>query len=283
VAPLIVLGAGQKGQLRIIELTPQRMSDWFDALWTLKFIGLLVMGVFLAYALFARTRQNMLRLWAWLPPALFLLSYPLLHVFRPRYFVFTLPAWALLAACSLEPAPARAKLRGVVTAVTLIAMIGLGFHWQVASRTSLARVEADYRGAARQLRLEARPGDAIDFSGMTGPRVHARLGLNYELRRGPRLREIFAAESMRERGRLSPRDCPEPAKCLSDSVTRLWLVAMNPKDKLYKDIPRARARLLQRRFELRGLKEHSGLTLALFTRKRERRKDPAVSHAKIVH
>jgi mannosyltransferase len=104
-------------------------------------------------------RYRFLLLWTFLPVALVLavsIARPLLV---PRYFIFSLPALALLAACGLAAIPSR-WLFGAV----LLLFMGISLHATAGYyQDRLTSPEDNWRAASQYLLGNARPGDAVVF------------------------------------------------------------------------------------------------------------------------
>jgi mannosyltransferase len=262
VAPLIVLGARQSGQIHTIPLMkPALRSFGVGAL------GLILISVSSLRTLATRRAPLTLALWALGPALLLVATHPVLHMYRLRYLTFTLPAWALLCAIGLEPAQASARTRGLITALTALALIVLGFEGQRAARGPTAHAKCDYRGAARDLAPRIRSHDALVFGGQGNQARHARLALSYQFRDGPPWNDVFAARSMAEMARFYAGECQEPATCLSAGVERVWLLTCAPSARLFEGVPGGREQLLKEQFDVRELHARSDVTLALLTRK----------------
>lgn len=267
VSPLIVIGATQAAQIRRIPLPPASTENLARALGSAHPLGQLTLAVFLLWAWCAPRASWLLRLWALLPPVLLIVTHPVLHMFRLRYVVFTLPAWALLIALRLDVQAASARLRTALRVVALVVLTTLQWGSHVKLRGSNACAASDFRSAARMIAAEAEPADAIAFGGAAGGLRHARLALAYELRSGPFLRDIFSQVSMREQASFSARECADPGACLGDDVTRLWLVTTASPSKLFEDMPEARTRLLGEEFRVAHVRKYWRGTLALLIRK----------------
>ena len=121
---------------------------------------------------------------------------------------------------------------------------------------------------AQHLMERAQAGDALAFGGGRGGLRRARLALAYELRdkaHGAHLPDVFASESMAERGQFAATECLDPAACLPSGTSRIWLVTNSTPSALYEGIPQARAQLLQSRFFVAETIALPTGTLALFT------------------
>ncbi|MFC7248129.1 glycosyltransferase family 39 protein [Catellatospora aurea] len=108
VLPLLWLGKRQTGQIGWIgdrgeESIREFITSIFGSLW----VGLAVLGLALLSVRLAEPRRRFLLAWALLPPAAVLALTPVINMMLSRYLLFTVPAWVLLAACTLREASAR--------------------------------------------------------------------------------------------------------------------------------------------------------------------------------
>ncbi|MER7706303.1 glycosyltransferase family 39 protein [Kitasatospora sp. NPDC097605] len=233
-SPLLLLGAGQSGQIAWNE------RDW-DDLGTLvtDLAGsaafgwtLLVVGVLGAASLLVLRQQGAgpLICWALLPVLLTLGTAHWLHLFLARYLLFTVPAWALLGAEAVGRLPglvARFTASGtpprwvagpapLVAAVALAAV--LAWPAQATVRDDLAG-EADARAAARLITGDLRPGDGVVYE----PGSSLRRSLAYELRGRPAPADVLQRVSAEQAGSFGALECEEPARCLA-GTRRVWLL-----------------------------------------------------------
>ncbi|ROT27987.1 glycosyltransferase family 39 protein [Micromonospora sp. HM5-17] len=230
----------------------------------------------LALAGLAVSRWPGLALAAWALPApvtAYLVS-DQMQIFYPRYLLFTMPAWVLLAAAGTlfvarlgTPATAplrRPVLRSVLAGAVAVAVaVGFGLPEHRAVRHDLVEDEYAFRQVAIFIRAEARPGDGIAYSGYR----YLRRAIAYELRHHPRPIDVFLAVPARERGWYHDRECPRSAECLGD-VQRIWLVTVrggaNPLDRE----PGARGQLLRDRFTVARVAEFPRIRVLELVRKR---------------
>jgi mannosyltransferase len=264
--PLILLAQGQSGQINDIPLPALEEKHFERSLGSGHWLGQLAVALLLVRALSVRS-PLWLKVWAVWPLFLLLATHVFIHMFRLRYLVFTLPAWALLLARSLDFSRADLRLRSWLTVGVAALMMSLGYKTQLKLRMQNARASSDYREAAQHVRAHAQPGDAIAFAGASGKLRHARLAMAYEFRHGPVLPDVFAARSMIQEGKFSAQECREPAACLSSSTERIWLVAGTPLADVFAGMPPARASLLRRDFEIAETRAHWHGSVLLLRRK----------------
>ncbi|MFF3454562.1 glycosyltransferase family 39 protein [Streptomyces sp. NPDC002730] len=188
--------------------------------------------------------------------------------FDARYFVFTLPAWALLAGAAIAGIRYR-----VVLPLALVMLAFLAVHDQRGVRGDYAHQwvaypaedfgpRMDYKGAARIIRDGYRSGDAVVYDRPGCHYTRCDLGVTFYLPRDLKLRDVFLGLPATERNDLTPADCPAPAACLG-AEPRIWLVAAwNPQDPI-KQLPAAQAQALREHYVVTRAERVSGLTVAL--------------------
>jgi mannosyltransferase len=263
VLPLVLIGATQAAQIRAIDLPPANTENLARALGSAHPCGQLAMVALLSWAWCAPRGSWLVRLWALLPLVFLFVTHPFLHMFRLRYLVFTLPAWALLVALRLAVRSASARMHRLITLGIVVALGTLQWSSHAKLRSENARPASDFRGAARVVIAHAQAADAIAFGGAAGGLRRARLALAYELREGPYVRDLFSQSSMREEALFSAREWADASACLGDQVTRVWLVTTAPASKLFEGMPAARASLFRREFEVVQIRSSWRATTAL--------------------
>lgn len=265
--PLVLAGRAQSAQINDIPLPDLSTQNFSRALGTGQLAVQLLLAAFLVYALCAPRANMLLRTWAVLPLLFLAATHSTLHLFRLRYLVFTLPAWLLLSALSLERPQSSRRINALITAFAALLMVTATWKMHTKFRSALGHASADYRALAQHLSQHARAGDALAFGGVRGGLRRARLAMAYQLRgvQGTSLPDIFEAESMAERGLFAATECVDPAACLPSGTSRIWLVTNSTPSALYEGIPQARAQLLQTRFFVADTIALPTGTLALFS------------------
>ncbi|BCJ78020.1 hypothetical protein CS0771_75640 [Catellatospora sp. IY07-71] len=286
VAPLLWLGKRQTGQIGWIgdrgeESIREFLTSIFGSMW----VGLAVVALAVLSVRLGEPRRRFLLAWALLPPAAVLALTPVINMMLSRYLLFTVPAWVLLAACTLRQLSARAAalvpaagarppraLAGdgpawavSLAALALLALVGL--PGQVEARTLPGGNQADLRTAAEIMKPRLLPGDAIAYGGDAygGPRTFRR-GMTFELRDVPGApKDVFVAVRGQDRGSFEAVECDDPAACAA-GVTRLWLVTSAPDRDLFAHMPVARAELLRDEFTTVFAQRTQGVAVALLVR-----------------
>ncbi|BCB81987.1 hypothetical protein GCM10022251_52410 [Phytohabitans flavus] len=195
-----------------------------------------VFGVLGAVTLWRRHRvvAPVLVVWAVLPIVFVYVTYPVLHMFLARYVLYTLPAWALLAAtavCAVGGFVTRrqttwARLLGAMLLLPLFAYAVVPGQREV--RASPVIGQPDYKGAIDVIRANARPGDAIAYNDVFGQLSDlAREAVDYEMRDDPRPTDVFMTQTSVARGSYSAAECAlkDQPVCQPVAAERIWLIS----------------------------------------------------------
>jgi mannosyltransferase len=269
-APLLYLASRQSGQVSWIK------SDWaavqrypaelFGS--TIVFCAVVLIGL-VGAARLAHIRPDValpLLAWAVVPPLLSYATVDFAHLFLAKYSLFTLPAWALLAAgvfASPSPYARRAfslpQLAGVLAVVLVLSLLGL--EGQREMRRSPLAGEPDFRAAATVVEAQFQPGDGIAY---VGTYRWARLPFAYELHRA-KPADVFAAVSPAQNGWFYPRECADPARCLG-STPRIWLVVSNYDNDDYRGLPANQAEELRRDYQVTSTHKFESIRVLLLVR-----------------
>jgi len=251
---LLCLGSRERGQIAWIERAdPAALLDYPE-----KLLGIaLLAGLVLALAVLSfspRWPTLVHASWALIPTGCIFAAGMITPLWTPRYLLFTIPAWVLLAATTLGRVPVR---RSVVV-LLLVAVI--------AAPTQLRMRESDGHGqgtreVAALLSERARPGDGIIYSTRTSPWVGRDLLAHY-VPAASRPRDLLALSPPRTAGHLVAEECMDVSRCLG-GTQRVWVIAIGEfRDPLVGVEERKRKPLTHHR--LCGVWHPEGLTLALF-------------------
>lgn len=219
---------------------------------------------------FVRRRQvvTALLVWAIAPPVLTYVTFPLLHLFLYRYLLFTLPAWALLAAGGLDGISRlvfrRAWPQALLAAVALPTLALLVLPAHQAARTPIVPGEPDYRAAAQTIAQGQRSDDGIVFAGTKRP---PRMGIAYEMRDQARPADVLVASTSAELGSFGVTECPVTLTCL-DHRKRIWLVSTSFSNDPWSDMPKEKASALRRVFTVARAQQLQRIQVYLLVRKR---------------
>ena len=195
--------------------------------------------------------------------------------FFPRYLLFTVAAWAVLAGIGLSRLDARIG----VSAVLILAILGAGDQ-QVIRETGAHSWSSypvgsgvhymDYASAAAFVARQARAGDGIIYQEQRDRWLMVGYGLQYYLARDmpngvPVPHQLFIARTAAEAGTLYPELCRQPAACLG-AEPRIWVIGVGRQKSPYRAVTPAQAAVLRPRYRLSLVKHERGLTTFLLTR-----------------
>jgi mannosyltransferase len=227
-SPLLIVGRAQSDQVNWIPATT--LDRTVEALTrftgshkvTAVLLGLVLLGV---WPLGRRTAT--LLTWAVGPFVALLLASPFVDLLLDRYMLFTLPAFALLAAAAVERyagtvvAGGRAGWHRWAAPVLVVALVlALGVETIAANRRVDATPEPDLRAAARLIAAGYQPGDSIGYQGRT-PELWA-WAVRYYLPAGVDAPTLFLAPGPSVRYTAA---CAGGPAC--PAVSRVWLVNTN--------------------------------------------------------
>ncbi|MER7456170.1 glycosyltransferase family 39 protein [Micromonospora sp. NPDC126480] len=255
VMPLAYTGSGQSGAIEwikadraaVVEL-PMRLFGSYPV--ALAVCATALVGIPLLAVLRNRGVTAALVAWAVFPPVFTLATFPLLHLFLFRYLLFTLPAWALLAAGALHGASRllfrRAWPQLLIAVGALPALALLTLPTQQELRGPLVDGEPDYRAAAEVISANLRPGDGVIFAGRTRP---PRMGMAYQMRDVPRPDDILLVRSAAEIGDFGVEECPVTLPCLVNR-DRIWVVSTSYSREAFAEMAEERAATLNRLYQV---------------------------------
>jgi mannosyltransferase len=209
--------------------------------------------------------------------AVWLASQGAYSYFFPRYLLFTVGAWAVLAGIGLS----RLDARVAAAAVLVIAMLGAGdqqvirevgaHNWTFYPAGS-GGYYMDYASGAAFVAGQARAGDGIVYQAAENQDnwLMVGYGLQYYLARDmpngvPVPRELFIARTAAEAGTLYPEPCQHPAACLG-AEPRIWVIGVGRQTGPYQAVTPAQAAVLKPRYRLTLVKHQRSLTMFLLTR-----------------
>jgi mannosyltransferase len=197
--------------------------------------------------------------------------------FFPRYLLFTVAAWAILAGMGLS----RLDARIAAAAVLIIAVLAAGnqqvirepgAHSWASYPVGYGGSYLDYAGAAALVARQAKAGDGIVYQAQEDQLSWLMIGygLQYYLARDmpngvPVPRDLFIAETAARAGTLYPVPCKHPGACIG-AQARIWIIGSGYEKSPYQAITPAQATLLRPRYRLSLVKHVPSLTVFLLTR-----------------
>jgi mannosyltransferase len=215
-----------------------------------------------------RAVAAMLATWALVPPIFCYVSFSVLHLFLPRYMLFILPAWSILAAvAACRTGQVVWRHLWPLTAIAVVAVVAwVGLPAQGVVRESPVAGQPDYRGAITMIHDKLDPADGIVYNDTFGHLSDlAREAVAYEMRDEPQPRDVFLRQTAQQRGSYSASECADPKPCLG-STPRLWLIYTGYSSDPFAGMSPDRAALLKLDYKAGGTYKFSGGALVLLTR-----------------
>ncbi|MBO4210950.1 hypothetical protein GSF22_33910, partial [Micromonospora echinofusca] len=181
-------------------------------------------------------------------------------LFLPRYLLFTLPAWALLAGIALG------RVHVGLTVGTLAVVVALAVPQQLAIREPDGHSEAGHQLAAL-IADGYRTGDGIVYgTADPGGSWVARDTVEHYVPVDRRPLDLLATRPQRTGGQLAATECTDTARCLGEPA-RLWIVRLGYHGDALSGLGDQKEPLLRQHY-LTGQTWHlPGFTLALVTRR----------------
>jgi mannosyltransferase len=260
VLPLIWLGHGQKSQIGWIPpVNGQTVTNFPYLVFGATAIGLILFALTL-FALPLRRPIATYTAWAVIPSAALLGLSTISPLYLPRYILFTLPAWALLAATALRRWPV------VISAVALVAIAAFGFSAQLAIRQPDGHQQAT-RAMAQTIAANEHSGDAVVY-GMndSGGDWVGRAAIAHYVSTARQPLDILATQPGVQSGYVGVPECTDTAKCLGD-VQRVWVVRQGDYDNPLNNLGANKQSALGSKFQVLQVWHYTGLTLALLQAK----------------
>jgi mannosyltransferase len=260
VLPLVWFGARQGHQIAWIP--PAHLHDVLAAQDTIFATGdvagaLIVLGVLS----FNRTREALtLVSWALVPVLALAVIGQFTPLFWPRYLLYTMPAWVVLAALTLGRQP------WVRAAAVLAVVAVIGAPTQTAIRTPDGHGQSTSQ-VGTIIAANYRPGDGIAYRLDESAPWVARDVVRRYVPADRRPTDVFALTAQRVDGHLAATECPDPAVCLDRAdPPRMWVLRLRTQADPLAGIGTAKADLLRSRYHLSGLWLTKDLTVALYVR-----------------
>jgi mannosyltransferase len=256
VAPIMWAASGQSGAISWIRMRTGDVLGYPTNLFMSAAVAGIVCSLALAGGLLLIARRTyrleiaVLLLWALLPPVVGAATFHWLRLFLPRYYLFTVPAWALLCAAVLTTVPRQPRVPQTVASVVALLVIGsvgaAGTSGQQQARLSPTDGRPDLRSAISVIAAGQQPGDGIAYGGQES-HLYARQAVSYELRGKRQPHDVFRHRSPAELGGYGAEECPDPRACLG-GTSRIWLLTTAVGDDPTREMPRPTADLLRKRF-----------------------------------
>lgn len=205
-------------------------------------------------------RLTPLALWAVAPFLLTVLTARWLHLFLDRYLLFTVPAWILLATVGIHRLSARPRVvRRVAAALGAVIAAFAPFDRSTVTRNTPR--EPDYHSVALTVLADQRPGDGVVYT----HRLKPRRALDFELREGPRPKDVLLHDTPQQRVDYEAGECPDPRPCAAE-YQRIWLVAAGRSKDPFSGMGQQKSRLLREEFRTVRTADFANVRLLLLER-----------------
>jgi len=194
--------------------------------------------------------------------------------FFPRYLLFTVGAWAILAGLALS----RLDVRVAAAAVLVLGVLGAGDQRVIREQGAHNWAEYpvsdgttywDYQDAAAIVAQQARPGDGIVYPAQWHSWMMINFGVQYYLAQSlpaDRMpREVFVSVTAAAAEALYPHLCLHPARCLAQTP-RVWIVTNGHSRNPYFEIPQNETVTLRAHYRPTETHQVPGLTITLLKR-----------------
>lgn len=172
------------------------------------------------FALPLRQPAALFTAWAVVPTTALILISLAVPMFLPRYLVFTLPAWALLAGRTID------RFRTPWAATALAGILALGISAQVTIRQPDGHEGQATRDAAAILTALATPADGVVYAlDEPGGGWTTRDLVAHYVPANHRPRDLLATRPPRTNGQLLAGECAFVARCLGNPG-RIWVIRL---------------------------------------------------------
>ncbi len=258
--PLLYIGYfRQRSQVSWIpETSADRLVDYPEQLFGLALIGAVVIALSLL-SISLRYPAVVYTTWALIPAGTLYVVSAFMPLWLPRYLLFTLPAWALLAATALGRAPV---MRGLVA---VMAMVLFAVPTHLTLREPDGHTQAT-RDLAAILTVSYQEGDVIVY----GPndRGEGRVGRDLVAHYVPDDRtpaDVLTTRPLRTDGFYHAEECEDVASCLGEPA-RVWVLRVGDRNDPLFQLGEAKEDVLREYYEVEQIWHPTGLTLALLVR-----------------
>lgn len=260
-APLLYLGQTQKSQVAWIGsfyLTPEAfLETGFGNAWVAVTIGVMAL-----FALALRYPSSIFTAWAVVPLVALLGLSEYMPLLLPRYLMFTLPAFALLAGTALSRPHSLAAIAGVA----LVAGLAVPVHLEM--RQEDGHGDATHR-LASVITDGYRPGDAIVYAegdAFVGSGWLPRDTVAHYVPSARRPRDVFMIAPPRTDGTLLAKECPQAA-CVPEILPpRFWVLRLGYLNDAVQGVGEEKESLLRTKYREERTWRPAGFTLALVVR-----------------
>jgi mannosyltransferase len=255
--PVLWLGSKQRGQVSYIpRVGLESITPTAAALFGSLAVAIAIV-VLAAFALPLRWPSALYSAWAVVPVAALVAVSLVVPMLLPRYLVFTLPAWALLAGFAAARIPGRWAIAAVIAVVAL-----LGLPAQLDIRRGDGHDEAT-REMASIIATQERPGDVAVYAAneARGGWTTRDLVAHY-VPADRRPGDPLMTRPPRTDGDLLAGECQDVARCLG-TPQRVWVVRMGELSDPLRGLGSGKETALRGRYHVAKVWRLRNTTLAL--------------------
>ncbi|WP_203911597.1 glycosyltransferase family 39 protein [Rhizocola hellebori] len=258
ITPLLYIGLRQRGQISWIpEVDGLRLLQTPVVFTGSLLIGGMLLGLgFLAISW--RVPALVWTLWAVLPTIGLGLVSLAVPMWLPRYLLFTLPAWALLAATVVSR---QRILRGTA----FLALVGVLVVYDHVQIRGAAGHTQDSRAIGTVLNQHASPSDAVIY-GKFDEDFTPRLAVAHYTAAAHLPNDVLAQVAVTANGNFRAVECAAAAEC-AGSPDRVWVIRPGNRSDVLAGIGKDRETLLKAGYVTAQTWNLTGFTMALLTRK----------------
>jgi mannosyltransferase len=259
-APIVWYGLRQRNQVAYIgEVGLHSAEPYLRVVIGGVAVGVLVVALAL-FSLPLRRPAALYTAWAVMPGLALVLVSLVVPMFLPRYLIFTLPAWALLAGAAL------ARLRVHWAVVVLTGLLALGATAHLGVRQPAGHEGEATRDVAAVVTALAEPGDGIVYAaGERGGGWTTRDLVAHYVPADRRPKDLLVTRPPRTDGQLLAAECPQVAQCLGET-RRIWVVRLDELEDPLAGLGADKERVLRADYRIERTWRPGELTLALLVR-----------------
>jgi mannosyltransferase len=257
--PLLWVGHRQSGQVSYIPRVGFDSVGPYGSVVLGSAVLLLVLVLLGLFALPLRRPAVLFSAWVVVPAAALVVVSLAVPLFLPRYLIFTLPGWALLAGFTLD------RLRTPLAAGALVLVAALGLPAQLAERRADGHDEAT-RTAADVIAAGSRPGDAIVYaSGEARGGWTARDLVAHYVPAARRPADRLLVRPQRSGGQILAGECADVARCLG-RPGRVWVLRIGRQADPLAGLGAGKQRVLRAGYHVERTWQLRNVTVALMSR-----------------
>jgi mannosyltransferase len=261
-SPLLLAAFSQRGQVAWVGVVSLPVEYYVACLGGSMIGGLLVCLLASHSRPFDHPDGLVIVAWALGPPLLFLALSPAMDFLLPRYLLFVVPAWTLLAGRALARTPAAWAVAAVVT----LALLAVPQH--LAIRTGGGHENQDSRAMALMISRWYEPGDGVVFAAPDGEwsccSWLARDAVAHYVPADRRPRDPLLLSPPRSDGEIRAVERRDVAAALA-GTRRLWVVRLQYRPDPLAGLGDGKEQVVRAGFRQVGVWYPRGFTVALLS------------------